>query len=543
VTSTGSDTGADSGARSSDRLRAPDASGSILPAPRERRPGSRIGGSLLGRLRLAAGVLFGLQGVVLITMATVLYDRFNESVDTAIFVQAWSQIGSGHLDPWNSVQGFPYWRSHFELIMWPLGLLHPIFGSPLTLLVLQALALAGAGLVVALWTAEVVATQVRAGRLGWRLGSWIWLGIALLLLVNPVTFTVVALDFHFEAFGALFALLTAFALWRGRRAQALGWAAACLLCGDLGGLYLLGVGLSMALVVRREWRTALVLAGGAVGWLGLISALHANIGSQINAYAYLADLPALPTGPGAATALVRGVLAHPGRPLHMLWNRRTSIWAYIYPGGIVGVVWPVALGVGGLTLLSSGLSGSPVFLGEAFQNFPVEPFLILGTAVVLVVAVTGSPRRWLWARRALVAAVAVPGVLAIAAVNASAQLPTVATHNSAACVIVRPVAATLAQVLTETPGDDAVVASQPIMGRFAERQQIGWFDPTHPATLRRPTVVVLSTTYTLQLASPAQDQAAIQAMVHAGGRMLANRSGVLAARWRPTPAHPTVTLP
>ena len=54
---------------------------------------------------LACLVLSGLiaQAAVLIVRTMHVYDRFNLSVDYSAFNQAWQQIATGHLDPFQSL--------------------------------------------------------------------------------------------------------------------------------------------------------------------------------------------------------------------------------------------------------------------------------------------------------------------------------------------------------------------------------------------------------------------------------------------------------
>lgn len=489
---------------------------------------------------MAGGTALALQTVVLGAISTVLYQRFTESIDFGVFAQAWTEIGHGNLDPTNTLQGLPYVRDHFELLMWPVALLEPVVRSPLVLLYLQALAIGGCGMVVHWWTVSLLESRAAtAGRPTGGEATVIATVVLGLLLVDPLAYEVAALDFHFEALAACFALLGAFALWRGRRWQGASWLGLCLLCGDVAALLVVGVGVSAVLASRSTRRTGAYVVLAGLGWLALVTALHANQGSQTTTgYAYLAGRQVLPAGMAGATALLGGLAGHPGRALSLLWSRRGALFAYLRPGGVVGLVTPWGVGASVLTLVASALFNSPIFVEEAFQNFPAVPFVTLGTATVLV-ALASSRRPA--ARR--VAPLVGLGLLVLAASSAVGQLPDVADHGAAGQVVTAGPARALRAVLVRTPPTDAVVASLPVVGRFAQRPVVRWFDPAHPRVLRRPTVVVLAEGYAPQVAPPVADRAAVTVLVHHGGRVLVHRDGIVAVRWQPSPHRRSVVLP
>ncbi|MGH9061334.1 MAG: hypothetical protein ACRDZY_17740, partial [Acidimicrobiales bacterium] len=176
-----------------------------------------------------------------------LWQRFDLTSDFATFHQAWQQIATGNLNPrlttfaYNYPRyGYPFWQSHLELAMWPLALLWWVSHSSFDLLVVQDLALTGAGLVSLRWGLELV-TQHWPER---RRGSPI-LGLALLivLLINPWIYWTATYDFHFQPIACLFILLAARDLWNGR-SRGWWWIAGVLLCGDVASTYVVAVGLS-----------------------------------------------------------------------------------------------------------------------------------------------------------------------------------------------------------------------------------------------------------------------------------------------------------
>ena len=88
---------------------------------------------------------FAVQLIVLLLVSVKLYDRYDLTRDFAIYQQSWWLIAHGHLNPFDSVDGFPFIKSHFELIMWPLSLLYWVHHSGVTLLWVQDVALVGRG--------------------------------------------------------------------------------------------------------------------------------------------------------------------------------------------------------------------------------------------------------------------------------------------------------------------------------------------------------------------------------------------------------------
>ncbi len=86
--------------------------------------------------------------------------------------------------------------------------------------------------------------------------AWL-LGLGTVLLVlTPWSWYTIGFDFHFEAFGALFALLAARDLWAGRYVRSLAlWIPLTLVCGAAPGA-LLVVGLGFVALLRAPVRHA-----------------------------------------------------------------------------------------------------------------------------------------------------------------------------------------------------------------------------------------------------------------------------------------------
>lgn len=506
---------------------------------------------------LAPTAAFLAQFVALMAVGTLVWHRFTLGLDFAEYSQAFSSIGTGHLAPTCTIYGIPCVRSHFELIMWPLSLLYAVFRTSYLLLVVQAASIAGAGAAAYFW----VAAWIREAGIDRRAGILLRTAVVVMLVANPFAYGSEAQDFHLEATAALFAVLTAYALWRRAVPWAVGFAAAGLLCGDIGGLYLIGVGLSGLLAGRRTWRLGAVFVVAGVVWIGLIGHVGADKGSQIDQYAYLAGRATLPAGFGAATVVLGGLLGHPGRALHVLGSRFRYFDLYLRTGGWLGIATAWGFGLPALVLLSSGLQHSTLFITQPFQQFAVTPFVAVGTAMLLgSLALAREPAvvrgvaavRALWSeRRWRVGRVGLAVVLAVAAtaeaVNVSRQQTRPAIkHNSVAGIIPAGEAAELRSVLARIPGDAEVIVSLPISGRFGARRYVYLFDrPGSPIPLRSRTVVmVLDLVHTIQLASPAQDAAALAKVLQSyGGQLIASHPDLFAVEWHPDRTGGSVVLP
>jgi uncharacterized membrane protein len=203
-------------------------------------------------LCIAGAVIFAVQFLAIAALSQVQYNRFDLAEDFGIFNQAWTLIAHGHLNPYSSIYGYPFYKSHFELIMWPMALLHLIYPQPVLLLWIQDLAAVGCGLVVYLWTLE----YMRRRELPLQPAVAIALGVVAALAVNPVLYETVTFDFHLQTVSTLFALLAAREFWRGRIRWAWVWVGLTLLCGDLPALYVVGLGFSALLAGRALWRSS-----------------------------------------------------------------------------------------------------------------------------------------------------------------------------------------------------------------------------------------------------------------------------------------------
>jgi hypothetical protein len=511
-------------------------------------------------LLIGATALFVLQFVFLCTFAAFIWHRFTLGVDFADYAQATNQIAHGNLNPYSTIQNFPWIGNDFELVTWPLGLLLFVFRSMFMLSVIQAAALVLAGFVAWRWIGEMLDTR----RLAPAVKTAILLGALVLLLVDATVYFSTALDFHYEALATLFALLAARSLWRGRTTNAVLWAAVTLLCGNLGGLYVTGVGLSGLLSGRPNRIPGLTLLVSGVAWIGLVGLLHDSHGSLINEYAWLAGRASLPAGFVAAVVLIKGMTTHPGRVFHVMTARSRShlVVRYMAYGGLFGFLTPWGFGVPVLVLLTSALQHTPLFLGEPFQQRAVVPFVLFGTASLVAAlfelappsqagsasdtarrARRSHPR---FCRPAAVAGVAV--IVLVGSIVADMQrIPTSFTYNAVSGFIPAGEAAALGHILSRTPSNAEVIVSSPISGRFAQHKYLYVFigHPPKPIPLNAKTVVmVLDDAHTLQLASPYEDAAAVDyVMTRFGAQIIGTGPHVEAVEWNATPSRTSLLLP
>jgi hypothetical protein len=467
----------------------------------------------------------------LVAFSTAIYHRADLGQDFATYNQAWSQIGSGHLDPFDTVYGFPFVKADFELILWPLALLHLITSQSIVLLFVQDLAVAGTGLVAYLWIVEFLERK--------ELPTVPATVVAALVLVvtvaNPGVYQTVRFDVHMEPIAALFLVLAGRDFWRGRIRRAWIWSAVVLLCGSFAAIALFGLGLSALLAGRRtRWSGGLLLVV-SVGWLALISALGADRGSGLSLYAYLAGRTDL-SGAGGLAVLAGGILTHPWRVADHVFHRLGAVYTLVKPVGIVGLASAWGFGVPVVVLATNALNARSDFLNNAFQNCAVFPFVTVGTVMVLVWLAERVRMGW------VIASVVALAVTAQAFTYGFTRSPADvrwALHQ----VPAGPAAGLRAALATVPPGAE-VVSTLSVMGRFCSREQCYFFYPNGPRPVAARDVVFVFDTGNETLTTPAGSAAAITYVrdrLH--GRVLVDAGGVAAFDWRPEPGVREVTVP
>ena len=356
-------------------------------APAEVGPSSPT--RLTGRLRLvwSVGVLaFTAQAVGLLAWSDHLWSHYDLTSDFGTFSQAWQQIGTGHRIRETTFAynyphyGYPFWQSHFELIMWPLALLHLLWSSTFVLLVVQDLALAGIGLAGLRFGLELLERQWPTG-LSHR--TVVGAGVLVVLLVSPWVYWTASFDFHLQPIAILLVVLCARDVWNGRR-RAWWFAAAVLACGDVAASYLVGLGIA-AVLSGRPHRLIGTRPDGRRRDVGGRGRGH-RFGQGVESGGELrVPRPCDRDWTGRHLRRGVGIAHHPTGALDVLRARRDEIVKFIASSGSIGLVSALGFGMTVVVLVPNALNQSAVFIGAAaaFQNLAAVVFLIVGGVTLL----------------------------------------------------------------------------------------------------------------------------------------------------------------
>lgn len=475
--------------------------------------------------------MFAVWLVGLVVLSSLVYHRDFLAEDFATYNQAWSLIGHGNLNPFDTVYGFSFVRGDLELIVWPLALIHVVFPQPVALLWIQDLAIAGCGLVAYLWILDYL-EQRRVGR---RVAFGVSAVVVVLTVVNPGVYLTLRFDVHTEPLAALFVLLAGRDLWRGRPHRAACWVAAVLLCGAFAALVVVGLGVSAFLAGRATRRAGLLLVGTGVAWILLVSALHADEGSSLASYAYLAGRHTVPVG-GGVLLIAKGLVVRPWRAWDHIYSRHRYFWGLIRPVGVVGLASAWGFGVPATVMLIDGLNSHVGFISASFQNFAVFPFVLLGTVMALVWVAERWRRRW-------IPALLVAALVSVVAVSYGCERSPATVRATLAGVAPGPAAA-LRTTLARTPADAEVIATIGVMGRFCGREYCYYFAPGVGRPVHTGTVMFVFATGSETLSTPGAIGRAIAYVeddLHA--QVLVDADGVTACLWHPPPHTAEVTVP
>lgn len=415
---------------------------------------SRIG-RLIG-IKRAGLVLIGLEGIALVVWSWIQYRRFSETWDFSIYYQAFWQIAHGHINPYDTLNGFYFWQNHFELLMWPLSLLWWIWPHAVILSWIQDLSIVAAQAVGWIWSLELLGgiNSIWLRRIG-------ALAVLSAMVGNPFWWWTASWDFHLEVVAAPVFVIAARELWLGRRRGWL-WSGVLLSCGAVVTTYVFALGVGLILFRRR--RPGLVLAAvGAI--LTLIEiALHANQGgSLVGLYGYLLGSASLVKQPSSFTVLA-SMISHPLHDLSLLMNRRADLWANVAAAGVLGVACPLFLPLVIVVEAVNGLTYKGFFLPPGFQSAILYAALPVGGAWVIA-------RLAEWPRRGVKL---LAGSLAVASGAYTAgwaavwlpRFPSTWTRVSPAASQV------LSDLRSRIPISDEVIASQGVGGRFSGRKWI-----------------------------------------------------------------------
>jgi hypothetical protein len=500
-------------------------------------------GQALRIVRLAGYAVLAVQFACFAVWSVVLYDRFSLTWDYATNYQAWYLVAHGNLDPFNTTQGYFFWRDHSEFIMWLLAPFYWLWPNGPVLLFLQDAAVVVAEVTAFTWICELARK--------YRPASWdaVWLaGAGLVLLVaNPWTWWAVSFDFHTECVAAAFLVLAARDLWAGRR-RAWIWVVLALTCGDVAAAYTAAVGVGALLgwlVSRRSWRSAgdirsrlmasrrswlpgLAVTVIAVAALEITKVVHSDQSSPLWAYTYLQSPP---SSHFSMVSLVRGIVVHPGNTLRVLWSKHHNTWENLASGGLIGAVFACLLPLAFVVVATNDLTHGYLFTEPGFQSIVLYVIVPVGTIGLL----GALARRW-----RMVAGVLAGLALAQSLYITSSTAPRVEPY----WLHVSPsTAATLNQILPRIPASDQVLASWGVVGRFAGRKDIQSLFGHDSEPLDGGTVwIVVSPVQGVVTMTPqesAQFITELETRYHA--RLMVTGGDVWAFRW--TPPHGLRSLP
>jgi hypothetical protein len=414
----------------------------------------------LSRVRTGGFVILAIEAILLCWWSSVLVGRFALTKDFGAYQQAAYLIGHGHLNPYSTVLKLQFWRNDTELLIWPLAVFVRIWPHLTALPWLQDLALVGAQGVAFNWMCDIAAARAlreRETKISVALAV-----VGLVLLVgNPWTAWTVAFDVHLEPFVTLFTLCAARDIYAGRR-RVWCWVVLSLMCGSVGASYMLGVGVSAALVGRRWSRQGGAVAAVGALWVVFLQAIHGAEATGVLEYNYLytghwgGKLAHHLSGSNIAVKAIE----HPWRLAEALWRNKINIWANIAPGGAIGLLWLPLLLPCVLVAAEGGLS-TPLFSRPGFQSIALGAFVALGSVALLAAfPVAHSKRR----NRALVVAMVLLSLNVVA--WSVVWLPDV---SRSWLLVDKGTANVLQRVRAEMRPNDEVLASQGVVGGFADR--------------------------------------------------------------------------
>lgn len=480
---------------------------------------------LVRRIGLA---VLGLQLVGFMTWSTVLYQHFALTWDFSIYHQAWVLVAHGHLNPFDTSQGIPFWRNHGELLMWPLAAFYWVWPHGVTLLYLQDLAVVGAEAVAFVWINELAASQPSR-----RLDVLLAATGLLALVMNPWIWWSVSFDFHLETFAIAFAVLAAYDLAHGRPRRAWAFVVLLVLAGVVSDTYVVGIGLGALIALSGRRRQGLLITGFGTAAIVGVTLLHGNQGAGIATdYGYLSTARAGASHLSPA-ALAIGIAHHPGRIISTLWSQRLNAWANLAPAGLFGIASPLLLPLVAIVMVANLLFPHGVFAAPSFQWLPVYLAIAIGTVSVL--ARVARWRRFLAAVLAIAAAASVLGW-------ASVFGPRVVPHWLR---VSTPASRTLASLEARIPLSAEVIASQGVAGRFAGRALIyPVLTPTLEPVRSRTVWFVVAPRQGSEVEAVASADALIADLagpLHA--RLVVHANGIFAFVWHPLARVRSVAIP
>jgi len=492
-------------------------------------------GTLFVWVRRAGYGVLGLQFIGLVIWSHVLASRFALTWDFSIYHQAWWLIGAGHLNPFDTLNGFPFWQNHGEFLLWPLAVVGKVWPHAVTLLWVQDAATVGAEAVAFGWLCDfAVAREPQPMRTRWP-ALLAGVGIAL-LVADPWIYWALSFDFHLEMVAILFAALAARSIYRDPASRRVWlWVALTLASGDVATTYLLAIGVTAAIIGKRWRRTGLLVTAAALAWAVLLVAIGANKGSGLESgYGYLA----VAAGTAAPVSLdlsqiVLGLLLHPLRVVDTLWSRRLDIYGAVAPGGLIGFAFPWVIVAAALVVVENGLNDYAGFIVPGFQDALLFVLVPVGTVALIALLARRHPR--------------FAGVVTlVVAANALAWGTVWIPRTASQWLRVSPAAAqTLDSARGMIPSGAEVIASQGITGRFSGRRwNYAVIAPTSLPVHTSPVWVIVAPRQGIETVTVGMSYAFISELagpLHA--RLELHRSGIWVFRWVPAPGTRSLLVP
>jgi uncharacterized membrane protein len=477
----------------------------------------------LAKLRLVGLGLIGLQLVSVLVYSVIEFQRYALTSDYAFYASAFYQLAHARMPG-----GF--FQNHGELAFALLAPTYWLWPHGPILLWDQDLAVIAAEVVAFCWICEI-AGKVRDERM-----SLLLAGTGLVaLLADPWIWWTLAFDFHFETFGALFAVLFAWELHKGRRRAWL-WAGLTLLSGDVSATYVIAIAIG-ALIVSRRWLWGVLAGAAGLVWFAALHALGAQKGSgNLIPLSHLVGTP--PPGQTSSLSFLYhlsiGLLRRPDHVLSTIWSERLNAWANVAASGLLGILAPTVLFVPFLVITENSLYDGRVFSQPLFQSIPIYIFGPVGAVMFLV---------WLAVRRPRLVKVLAAVVIVETIVWGAIWLPRtphqwIRVSHAAASEINR--------VSNAMPTGSEVVASQGIGGRFASgHDYVAVVGPGGSVALDgKPVWFFIAPSVGIETAPVASQYAIVAELAGLHARPLVVGShGIWAYQYTPPPGQKRLALP
>ncbi len=498
-------------------------------------------------------VLFTAQFVGLIIWSRFLWDHFDLTTDMASFSQAFSEIGRGHLDPYMSTvaynyphYGYSFYQDHFSLIMWPLSLLYTLSHTSFTLLVVQDFALAGTGLIAYSWGLDIISSTDTLKR---SESTFIGCGLLLMLIANPWTYWTASFDFHIQPLALFFSLICVRDIWHNKSRVWI-WVLLVLLCGDVATTYLVVAGITALSFGRKSRSKGIALLLAALGLFAIVGILHAGNGSHLETdFQYLAH-GQVPKGLLGIVVIASGILIHPMTAIRVLQHRFSNISNYVTASGTLGLFSVIGLSGFLFVIATNSLDKYSVFISKlaSFQNLAGVLFILIGWVFVarylLYTIRSHCKPRWTIVTQILVF-LALSASIGQVGFESYTYIPQVKPRFAK---VLSQSAFQLSRVLAQTTPGSEVVASQGVVGRFANHK---WVIPYISAFANGQTIAlnrsqtdfILAVNQGIESATPSETEFAIKFLERNGAQLRSYAHGIAFLIYTRKPHQLSITIP